>query len=96
MLSKEPGSVCPSLSGGPSTKCRMHSGQLWPLEGHLVFRSEHSVPTLGVDGSFSFPFLWPFSHFVAFRFVSVFGAWTLDPADSVARTAVGVSVKRVT
>ena len=32
MLSKEPGSVCPSLSGGPSTKCRMHSGQLWPLE----------------------------------------------------------------
>ena len=32
MLSKEPGSVCPSLSGGPSTKCRMHSGQRWPLE----------------------------------------------------------------
>ena len=53
------------------------SGGVW-LTGDLVFRSEHSVPTLGVDGSFSFLFcgpfhtLWPFGSSPS----SEHGLWT--------------------
>lgn len=58
MLSKEPGSVCPSLSGGPSTKCRMHSGQLWPLE--VLTGGGDSLGCILSCCFFFFPFPFPF------------------------------------
>lgn len=63
MLSKEPGSVCPSLSGGPSTKCRMHSGQLWPLE---VLTGGGGQPRMYLVLLFFFPISFPFSSRGAF------------------------------